>query len=108
MTTLAANDEDDDLVGSHTILLKDLLGVAKDGLDYVETWVSLKSPNAKKEVDAEEAVTAPEASSPPTKEDARAPEEEAPGPPRPHVRFSGYEAPRQAAEPCAVFRLAPR
>ena len=44
--TCAANDEQDQLIGSHTILLKDLLGVAKDGLDYVETWVSLKSPAA--------------------------------------------------------------
>jgi hypothetical protein len=69
--TCAANDEDDQLIGSSSILLKDLLGVAKDGLDYVETWVSLKSPRLPvKEVDAEEAVTAPEASSPPTKRKA--------------------------------------
>ena len=53
--TCAANDEDDYLVGSHTILLKDLLGAAKDGLDYVETWVALKSLKPKeveKAVDA--------------------------------------------------------
>ena len=63
--TCAANDEQDQLIGSYTILLKDLLGAAKDGLDYVETWVSLKSPDTKKAwkaVDAEpEAPAAPDA-----------------------------------------------
>ncbi len=55
------------MIGSYTILLKDLLGVAKDGLDYVETWVSLKSPVTKvrKAVDAEpEAPAAPDALEP--------------------------------------------
>jgi len=62
--TCAANDEEDDLVGASSILLKDLLGAAKDGLDYVETWVALKAPSTKvtKAVDAEpEAPAAPDA-----------------------------------------------
>ena len=88
--------------------------MAKDGLDYVETWVALKSAAGAKKVEKDVddpkrfrrrsgGVVATD-----EEEDARAPEEEAPGPPRPHVRVSGYEAARQAAESCAVFRVAPR
>ena len=44
--TCALDDEHDHLVGSHTLLLKDVLGVAKDGRDAVEAWVPLKAPDA--------------------------------------------------------------